>query len=33
MVVVMIVPVGYSADGPQKRTRLPLSKLVHRNGW
>jgi nitroreductase len=33
MVVVMIVPVGYSADGPQKRTRIPLEKLTHRNGW
>jgi nitroreductase len=33
MIVVMVVPVGYSADGPQARTRLPLSKLIHRNGW
>ncbi|HUO09793.1 MAG TPA: nitroreductase family protein [Phycisphaerae bacterium] len=33
MVVVMVIPVGYSADGPQKRTRLPLEKLIHRNGW
>jgi hypothetical protein len=27
------VPVGFSADGEQKRTRLPLEKLIHRNGW
>ena len=33
MVVVMVVPVGYSADGPQSRTRLPLEKHIHRNGW
>jgi nitroreductase len=33
LVLVMVVPVGFSADGPQKRTRMPLEKLVHRNGW
>jgi nitroreductase len=33
LVVVMVVPVGFSADGEQKRTRLPLEKLIHRNGW
>ncbi len=33
MLVVMIVPVGFSADGEQKRTRLPLEKLLHLNGW
>ena len=33
MIVVMVVPVGYSADGPQARTRLGLEKLVHRGKW
>jgi nitroreductase len=33
LVVVLVVPVGFSADGEQKRTRLPLEKLIHRNGW
>lgn len=33
MLVVMVVPVGFSADGPQKRTRIPLDKLKHTNGW
>lgn len=33
MVVVMVIPVGYSADGPLKRTRIPLDKITHKNGW
>ena len=33
MLVVMVVPVGFSADIEPKRTRLPLEKIIHRNGW
>jgi nitroreductase len=33
MVLVMVIPVGYSADGPLKRTRIPLENIVHRNKW
>jgi nitroreductase len=33
MVVVVVIPVGYSADGPQKRSRMPLEGIVHHEGW
>lgn len=33
LLVVVVVPVGFSADAPQKRTRLPLERIVHYNGW
>jgi nitroreductase len=33
MLVVMVVPVGYSADGELKRSRLPLEAILHRNKW
>ena len=33
MVVVMVVPVGYSGDGALKRSRIPLQSIVHWEGW
>jgi nitroreductase len=33
MVVVVVIPVGYSADGVLKRSRIPLGSIVHREGW
>ena len=33
MVVVMLVPVGHSADGPLKRSRMPLASIVHHERW
>ena len=33
MVVVVVIPVGYSADGPVKRSRMPLEGFVHEDGW
>ena len=33
MVVVVIIPVGYSADGATKRSRMPLKGFVHEDGW
>lgn len=32
-VVPVVIPVGYSADGPLQKTRLPLESMVHRDGW
>ncbi|KAF0217593.1 MAG: hypothetical protein FD167_5142 [bacterium] len=31
--VPVIVPVGYSAEGNLKKTRLPLKDILHRNSW
>jgi len=31
--VVLVVPVGYAAEGVLKKTRLPLERLLHRNAW
>lgn len=33
MLVTLVVPVGYAAPGTRSKTRLPLERLVHRNGW
>jgi nitroreductase len=33
MVLVLISPVGYSADAASKRSRIPLAHLTHDNGW
>ncbi len=33
MLVVMVMPLGYSADGPLKRSRLPLQGFVHHDRW
>jgi nitroreductase len=33
MIVVVVIPVGYSADGELKRSRIPLGSIVHREGW
>jgi nitroreductase len=33
MVLVVIIPVGYSADGALKRSRIPLGHIVHREHW
>jgi nitroreductase len=33
MVVVVVIPVGYSADGATKRSRMPLEGFVHEDGW
>jgi nitroreductase len=33
MLVVMVVPVGYSADGELKRSRFPLETFLHRDKW
>ena len=32
-VVTVVIAVGYSADKNLKKTRLPLERFVHRNGW
>jgi nitroreductase len=32
-IVCLIVPVGYAAPHAARKTRLPLQKLVHREGW
>ncbi len=31
--VALVVPVGTSADPPRPKTRLPLERTLHRNGW
>jgi nitroreductase len=31
--VVLVVPVGYADNSGQKKTRLPLDGMVHRNRW
>jgi len=31
--VAIVIPVGYSAMGPLKKSRLPLSDVLHENGW
>lgn len=31
--VAVVIPVGYSATGPLKKTRLPLGDVLHENGW
>jgi nitroreductase len=31
--VVLVVPVGYSATGALKKTRLPLEEMTHKNQW
>lgn len=33
MVVVLVVPVGTPAPGSNKKSRLPLERHVHRDGW
>jgi nitroreductase len=33
IVVVVVIPVGYSADGEVKRSRMPLERFVHEDGW
>jgi nitroreductase len=33
MLVVMVVPLGYSADGELRRSRFPLSAFAHWNQW
>lgn len=33
MLVVMVVPVGYSADAELKRSRFPLQTFLHRDQW
>lgn len=32
-VVPIVIPLGYATDAPLKKTRLPLARLMHRNGW
>ena len=32
-VIPVVIPVGYAADATLKKTRLPLERIVHRNGW
>lgn len=31
--VVLVVPVGYAASVGLKKTRLPLARMLHRDGW
>lgn len=31
--VVLVVPVGYAADGELKKSRLPVEDFIHRDGW
>lgn len=31
--VPVIIPTGYTADEKLKKTRLPLERMVHRDGW
>jgi nitroreductase len=33
MLVVVVIPVGYPADGNAKRSRMPLENIVHQDGW
>lgn len=32
-VVPVVIPIGYAADATLTKTRLPLERIVHRNGW
>lgn len=32
-VVVLVVAIGYPAPAPSRKTRLPLDRILHRNGW
>jgi len=32
-IIPVIIPVGYSARGDLKKTRLPLQDIIHRNEW
>ena len=32
-VIPVVIPIGYAADATLKKTRLPLERMVHRNGW
>ena len=32
-VIPVVIPVGYAAHAALKKTRLPLERIVHRNGW
>lgn len=32
-IIPVLIPVGYSADGELKKTRLPIDDLVHFNQW
>lgn len=32
-IIPVVIPVGYSADGELKKTRLPIDDLVHFNQW
>lgn len=31
--VLLVVPVGYAADGESKKSRLPVEDFIHRDGW
>jgi len=31
--VAIVIPIGYSATGPLKKSRLPLNDVFHENGW
>jgi nitroreductase len=33
LLVVVVIPIGYSRDDKLKRSRMPLENIVHRNAW
>ena len=33
MLVVMVIPVGYSADINPQRSRMPLDHFIHHDRW
>lgn len=32
-VIPVVIPIGYAADATLTKTRLPLERILHRNGW
>lgn len=32
-VIPVVIPIGYAADATLKKTRLPLDRILHRDGW
>ena len=32
-IVPLIIALGYSANSPARKTRLPIEPLIHRDGW
>ncbi|MBL8148390.1 MAG: nitroreductase family protein [Blastocatellia bacterium] len=32
-IVALVVPVGYAVDNSIRKSRLPVEKIIHKNGW